>query len=108
MRSAAVQNAGSGSLWKFKPPARGAKILVAVSGGVDSMVLLHLLKAYSAKERWELTVAHFNHCLRGRASDGDEAFVRKAAAEIKLPFVSRRADVKKFAQGSKLSIEMAA
>jgi tRNA(Ile)-lysidine synthase len=108
MRSAAVQNARPGPFQKFRPPARGIKILIAVSGGVDSMVLLHLLKTLSAERRWKLTVAHFNHCLRGRASDADEAFVRKAAKVMKLPFVSRRADVKRFAKGSKLSIEMAA
>ena len=108
MHSAAVQNAGPGPLQKFRPPARGTKLLVAVSGGVDSMVLLHLLKAHSVERRWKLTVAHFNHCLRGRASDADEAFVRKITQRIKLPFVSRRADVKRFARESKLSIEMAA
>jgi tRNA(Ile)-lysidine synthase len=108
MRSAAVQNTGPGPLQKFRPPARGTKILVAVSGGVDSMALLHLLDELSAERRWELTVAHFNHCLRGRASDADEAFVRKTAAKMKLPFVSKRADVKKFAKESRLSIEMAA
>jgi tRNA(Ile)-lysidine synthase len=108
MRSAAVQNAGPGPLQKFRPPTRGIKILVAVSGGVDSMVLLHLLKTLSAERRWKLTVGHFNHCLRGRASDADEAFVRKTARAMKLPFVSKSADVKKFAKESKLSIEMAA
>jgi tRNA(Ile)-lysidine synthase len=81
---------------------------VAVSGGVDSMVLLRLLKTLSAERRWKLTVAHFNHCLRERASDGDEAFVRKTAKRMKLSFVSKCAGVKKFARESKLSIEMAA
>lgn len=108
MRSAAIPNDGPGPLQKFRPPARAANILVAVSGGVDSMVLLSLLKTFSVERRWKLTVAHFNHCLRGRASDTDEAFVRKTAEEIKLPFVSRRANVKRFAGESKLSIEMAA
>jgi tRNA(Ile)-lysidine synthase len=108
MRFAVVQNAGPGPLQRFRSPERGAKILVAVSGGVDSMVLLHLLKTLSAERHWKLTVVHFNHCLRGRASDDDEAFVRKTAGAMKLPFVSRRADVKKFAKESKLSIEMAA
>jgi tRNA(Ile)-lysidine synthase len=108
MRSAAVQNSSLKLLRKFRPPARNSKILVAVSGGVDSMVLLHLLKAHSVGRHWKLTVAHFNHCLRGQASDADEVFVRKAAESMKLPFVSGRADVKRFAGESKLSIEMAA
>ena len=87
---------------------RGQKILVAVSGGLDSMVLLHALKILSATHKWIITVAHFNHQLRGRASDADEKLVRKTAAELKLPFVVGRADVKEFASQSKLSIEMAA
>jgi tRNA(Ile)-lysidine synthase len=108
MRFAAAQNSSLRPPKKFRPPADRTKILVAVSGGVDSMVLLHMLKMFSAKQQWKLTVAHFNHCLRGRASDADETFVRKTAAKMKLPFISRRADVKRFAKGSKLSIEMAA
>jgi len=84
------------------------KILVAVSGGVDSMVLLHVLNVLASKNHWQLSIAHFNHQLRGRASDADEKLVRKKAAALKLPLVVGRADVKCFAKNSKLSIEMAA
>jgi tRNA(Ile)-lysidine synthase len=87
---------------------RGQKILVAVSGGLDSMVLLHALEKLSARHKWKIAVAHFNHQLRGRASDADEKLVRKTAAAMKLPFVVGRANVKQFARQSKLSIEMAA
>ncbi|HXR03735.1 MAG TPA: tRNA lysidine(34) synthetase TilS [Verrucomicrobiae bacterium] len=86
----------------------GRKILVAVSGGLDSMTLLHLLHALSARHRWKLAVAHFNHRLRGRSSDADERLVRQTAAAMGLPVVIERADVKRFAEKSKLSIEMAA
>ncbi len=86
----------------------GQKILVAVSGGVDSMVLLHALNALAQKTGWQLAVAHFNHQLRGRSSNADESFVRKTAATLKLPLVCERANVKAFAKKSKLSIEMAA
>lgn len=89
-------------------PKRGAKILVAVSGGLDSIVLLHLLKLHSAEQGWKLSVAHFNHGLRGRASDADEGLVRRTAEAMKLPFVAGRGDVKGLAGKSKLSIEMAA
>ena len=87
---------------------RGQKILVAVSGGVDSMVLLRALHSLAAKYRWQISVAHFNHRLRGRASDADERLVRKTAAAMKLPVVAESADVKRFAAKSKLSLEMAA
>ena len=86
----------------------GPAVLVAVSGGLDSMVLLHSLHELSSRHRWKLTVAHFNHQLRGRSSDADERLVRRTAATLKLPFVAGRIDVKGFAQKSKLSIEMAA
>ncbi len=86
----------------------GQAVLVAVSGGLDSMALLHLLHALSSRHRWKLTVAHFNHRLRGRNSDADEKLVRQTAAALRLPFVAGRANVKEFAQKSKLSIEMAA
>jgi tRNA(Ile)-lysidine synthase len=86
----------------------GRKILVAVSGGLDSMTLLHTLNILSAKNRWKIVVAHFNHRLRGRASDADERLVRKTAVLMKLPLVAESADVKAFAAKLKLSVEMAA
>lgn len=88
--------------------SRGQRILIAVSGGMDSMVLLHLLHQLSKRNKWNLTVAHLNHGLRGRSSNADERLVQKTAANFKLRFVSERADVKKFAKANRLSIEMAA
>jgi tRNA(Ile)-lysidine synthase len=87
---------------------RRQAILVAVSGGLDSMTLLHALHKLSSRHHWHLTVAHFNHRLRGRSSDADEKLVRQTAAAMRLPFVAGRANVKEFAQKSKLSVEMAA
>jgi len=87
---------------------RGQTILVAVSGGLDSMALLHSLHKLSSRHQWKLTIAHFNHQLRGRSSDADEKLVRKTAAAMRLPFVAGRANVKEFAQQSKTSVEMAA
>src|ERR1700722_2932841 len=107
MRPAAVKNSSAVPFDKLHLPEPRAKILVAVSGGLDSMVLLHVLKMLSKACHWRLTVAHFNHCLRGRASNADEAYVRKTAATMKLAFIAGRADVKIFAEQSGLSIEMA-
>lgn len=87
---------------------RGDSILIGVSGGVDSMVLLHILDELAARYRWRLAVAHLNHKLRGRSSDADERFVVREAARLKIPVVTESADVQQFAQKSKLSIEMAA
>lgn len=68
----------------------GRRILVAVSGGVDSTVLLHALARAAPGLAMELAVGHVNHGLRGEASDADEAFVRERAEAEGLPFGSRR------------------
>jgi tRNA(Ile)-lysidine synthase len=86
----------------------GQRILAAVSGGLDSMVLLALLHCLSKTHRWKLTVAHYNHQLRGAASDADEQLARKTARKLGLPFVAGRGDVPKFARKNGLSVEMAA
>jgi tRNA(Ile)-lysidine synthase len=82
--------------------------LVAVSGGLDSMVLLNLLHRLATDHRWKLTVAHFNHQLRGAGSDADERLTRKTARKLRLPFMAGSGDVQKFARESGLSVEMAA
>ena len=86
----------------------GQRILVAVSGGVDSMVLLDLLHRLGRKYCWRLTVGHLNHQLRGHSSEADERLVRRTAARLKLPVVVERADVRTFARRRKVSLEMAA
>jgi tRNA(Ile)-lysidine synthase len=86
----------------------GEKILVAVSGGLDSMVLLQILHKLASVKKWRLSVAHLNHCLRGRSSDADERLVRSICKKFELPFFVKRADVRQLAKDEKLSIEMAA
>jgi len=87
---------------------RSQSILVAVSGGLDSMVLLHLLARLSHNNHWRLTVAHFNHQLRGRSSDADERLVRRTADKLGLPFISGGANVREHAAKRGISLEMAA
>jgi tRNA(Ile)-lysidine synthase len=86
----------------------GAPLLVAVSGGADSMVLLAVLHALAGKHSWKLTVAHFNHRLRGRSSDADERSVRRMAKALGLKIAVQSADVKRWASDRKVSVEMAA
>ena len=59
-------------------------ILVAVSGGLDSMVLLHSLNTLSGKYSWRIAVAHFNHGLRGPESDADQSLVTDFSKDLKI------------------------
>lgn len=83
-------------------------MLVAVSGGVDSMVLLHLLAGQAAGRGWQLAVAHFNHRLRGRASAADAAFVRAAVQALGWHCHNGAGDVRAHARQHGESVEMAA
>src|SRR6266404_7631831 len=87
---------------------RGGRMLVAVSGGLDSMVLLDALRELAPENGWRLKVAHLNHRRRGRSSDADERLVRRTARRLGLPVEAERADVRRFARAHKLSLEMAA
>ena len=83
-------------------------VLCAVSGGLDSMCLLHLLSTWGRERNLAVTAAHFNHQLRGEASDRDEQFVRDWCAAHDVPFVSGHADVAALAAEESLSVEEAA
>lgn len=72
------------------------------------MVLLHLLHRLASERNWRLTVAHFNHQLRGRSSGADESFVRRATERLNLPCLVERGAVKDLAREERLSVEMAA
>lgn len=87
---------------------RGDAVLVAVSGGLDSMALLHLLHSLAPANRWRLCVAHFNHQLRGRSSDADERLVRRMARRLGLKCICASGGVKGHAARAGISIEMAA
>lgn len=85
---------------------RGGRAVVAVSGGVDSVVLLEVLFQVSTALGFELTVAHVHHGLRPEA-DGDEEFVRQLALERQMRFRSSRIAVADVASQSGESVEMA-
>lgn len=86
----------------------GEPVLVAVSGGCDSMVLLDVLHRLAATERWRLSVAHFNHHLRGRASRADQALVERTARRLGLACRVGEGEVRAHARARQLSLEMAA
>ena len=81
------------------------KILVACSGGPDSVTLFHLLRTLAAKYSWKLGLIHFNHQLRPGAAKKDEQFVRNLSQRFKVPFFCGTGDVKQQARETKASIE---
>jgi tRNA(Ile)-lysidine synthase len=83
----------------------GEKIVVAVSGGIDSMVLLHLLHALQPEFATALIAAHFNHELRGRESDDDESFVREAAHRFGVECYVEHANTLAIAEMRKRSLQ---
>lgn len=86
---------------------KGYHLLCAVSGGLDSMCLLHFVSRWAGENGRTVTAAHFNHRLRENASK-DEAFVRSWCAGRGIPFVSGSGDVRGAAEGEGLSVEEAA
>ena len=89
-------------LRRFPPDAR---YLIGVSGGRDSIALLHWLVNLGYKK---LIVCHLNHQLRGRSSDADARFVEKLAAKYRVDFELGAANVRVLAKKKKMSIETAA
>ena len=88
--------------------SKGDSVLTGVSGGPDSVALLHILVQLAPK--WELTIgiAHLNHCLRGAESDRDADFVADLAARLNLPCFSEAINVRNDPAFRKLSIEATA
>jgi tRNA(Ile)-lysidine synthase len=86
------------------PHLKGKQLLLATSGGIDSMVLVHLLHQLN----FNITVAHCNFMLREEESNGDENFVRTTCEALKIPFFIQKFDTNQLASDYKLSIQLAA
>ena len=82
----------------------GDKIILAVSGGIDSVVLCHLM----AKTQVSFAIAHCNFKLRAEDSDGDARFVRKLAGQFQVPFYETAFDTTSHVEKSKGSVQMVA
>lgn len=86
----------------------GAGLVAAVSGGVDSVVMLDTLANLAKKKRFRIAIAHFNHNLRGEESYEDEKFVSNLAKMYNIPYFTASSKVADYAQKNSLSIEAAA
>lgn len=87
---------------------RGSAVLLAVSGGADSMALLAGAAELAPETGWILSIGHVHHGWRGRAADRDLAFVAEHARRLSLPFFSRRRDAREESRRLGLSPEAGA
>ncbi|MEA3253992.1 MAG: tRNA lysidine(34) synthetase TilS, partial [Chloroflexota bacterium] len=86
----------------------GQKVVVGVSGGADSVCLLHILAGWREELGIELHIAHLNHQLRGAESDGDAGYVAELADSLNIPATIARQDAGAYRREKKCSMEEAA
>ena len=87
---------------------RRSTVLAAVSGGIDSVVLLDLLALLSVEWKLQVVILHVNHQLRGREANADEKFVESLAKRYNFRLFTARVETKKEAARRKISIQEAA
>jgi len=85
--------------------APGEHVLIALSGGADSVALLRCLHRLAPRLNIALTVAHLNHGIRGPEADADEDFVRQLSADLHLQFFSEAIDAKRMAKAAGQNLE---
>lgn len=99
-----MQTAFEEHINKNLPFLKGKKLLVAISGGIDSIVLTHLLH----KLKFNISLAHCNFMLRGKESNKDEQFVIELGEKLAAPTYSIQFNTKNYAEKQGLSTQMAA
>lgn len=83
---------------------KGKRLLVAISGGVDSVVVTHLLNTLD----YNISLGHCNFCLRDKESDADEEFVENLGKQLSRPVFTERFDTTAYSKKNKVSIQIAA
>ena len=82
------------------------KIVLAVSGGPDSLAMLNILNDLKSEMKFDFVVAHVNHMIREEA-ESDEKFVEQFCQKINIPFFAKRIDITKIANTKKIGLEEA-
>jgi tRNA(Ile)-lysidine synthase len=103
-----LDNQALKTIRRFGMVKPGERVLVAVSGGADSVALLLCLQRLAARLKITVTAAHLNHRLRGAESDADEQFVRKLCARHGIDLIAESACVKEKAAALRQNLEEAA
>lgn len=93
---------------RYRMIERGDTVIVAVSGGADSVALLHVLNTLRDELDMNLVVAHMNHCIRGADSDQDALFVEALSTKLGIPYVIETTDVPAIRKQMHVGIEEAA
>ena len=88
----------------FEP---GDRVIVGVSGGIDSMALLHFLWTHAGALGIAVMAGHVNHRIRGEAAEDDQTFVTRWCADRGIPALTAAADVPLMAKERKISLETA-
>lgn len=94
------------TITKYNLIQSGDKIVLAVSGGPDSLFMLNILNKLKTKMNFEIVVCHVNHMIREEASE-DERFVKNYCKEIGIECYIKRIDVKEYANINKIGTEEA-
>ena len=87
---------------------KGDKVLLCVSGGPDSMTLLHIMRRLEKEYDIKLVIAHLDHMLRGNRSIADANFVKETSSRLNIPAIIERINVRRISNSSRMSIEEAA
>ncbi len=93
---------------RFSLIEKGDTVTVALSGGADSVALLHSLLSLQNELSITVNAAHLNHGIRGEEADRDEAFVKKLCLELNVPLVCEKVDIPAIAKEKHISLELAA
>jgi len=92
---------------KYNMINEGDSVICALSGGADSVCLLHILNSIKGDLKFNLYAAHLNHMLRGKEAEEDTRFVKSLCDSLNIPLTIKYADIKKEAKDKNISQEMA-
>lgn len=101
-----LENSALNVIEEYKMIDKGDTVIVALSGGADSVSLIHFLLSIRKDFSLNIMAAHVNHNLRGEESDKDEAFVRQLCEKYKVELFVRGVDINEIAKKEKISTEL--